>query len=200
MSIIVDNPEVFGKKISDFKHYFKNDAVISRILHNDEVALADSHSVFLEGDTVLLVAHKSDINALIKLIGKPSKFDLATHPGKLMSKQVIVTNPHVVGKTLGSLKLRSRFLINITRINRAGIELVASHSFQLQMGDKLTVVGDDVSIENTANVIGNSLKRLNEPNLFPLFVGILLGVLFGSILLLYQVCQPQLSLEWQEVL
>jgi len=181
VSIIVSNPEVFGKKISDFKHYFKNDAVISRILHNDEVALADSHSVFLEGDTVLLVAHKSDITALIKLIGKPSKFDLATHPGKLMSKQVIVTNSHVVGKTLGSLKLRSRFLINITRINRAGIELVASHSFQLQMGDKLTVVGDDVSIENTANVIGNLLKRLNEPNLFPLFVGISLGVLFGSI-------------------
>ncbi len=181
VSIIVSNPEVFGKKVIEFSHYFKNDAIISRVMHNDVVELADSHTVFVEGDTVLLVAHKIDIPALIKLIGKLSDSDLATHPGKLTTKQVLVSNPRVIGKTLGSLKLRSRFSINITRINRAGIDLVASRSIQLQMGDKLTIVGDDVSIENAAQIIGNSIKRLNEPNLFPLFVGILIGVLFGSI-------------------
>lgn len=181
VSIIVSNPEVFGKKISEFSHLFKNDAVISRVMHHDEVTLADVHTVFTEGDTVLLVAHKSDIPDLIKLIGKPSDSDLATHPGKLTTRQILVTNRHVVGKTLGSLKLRSRFAINITRISRAGIDLVASRSFQLQMGDKLTIVGDEVSIENAARIIGNSLKRLNEPNLFPFFIGIFLGVIFGSI-------------------
>jgi len=181
VSIVITNPEVFGKKIRETIHHFKNDAVISRILHNGVESIANSETQFEDGDTVLLVAQKGDIPDLISLLGKPSVFDLTTFPGKLISKQILVTNRHVIGKQLITLKLRSRFEINITRITRSGIELLAHPDIKLQFGDKLTIVGDEKSIENVAQVLGNSLNRLNEPSLFPIFTGILLGIILGSI-------------------
>jgi putative transport protein len=98
-----------------------------------------------------------------------------------MSKQVIVTRTKIAGQTLGSLRLRSNYGVNTTRINRAGVEFVANPNLRLQVGDKLTVVGEEENIDKVAGVLGNSLKRLNEPNLIPIFVGILLGILLGSI-------------------
>ncbi len=181
VSIVIKNPEVFGKKISEIIHHFKNDAVISRILHNGVESVANSGTQFEDGDTVLLVAQKGDIPELVRLLGEPSVFDLAAFPGKLNSKQILVTNRHVIGKPLVTLKLRSRFEINITRITRSGIELLAHPDIKLQFGDKLTIVGDEKSIENVAQVLGNSLNRLNEPSLFPIFTGILLGIILGSI-------------------
>jgi len=181
VSIVIKNPEVFGKKIREIIHHFKNDAVISRILHDGVESIANSETQFEDGDTVLLVAQKGDIPELISLLGKPSVFDLAAFPGKLISKQILVTNRHVIGKQLITLKLRSRFEINITRISRSGIELLAHPDIKLQFGDKLTIVGDEKSIENVAQVLGNSLNRLNEPSLFPIFTGILLGIILGSI-------------------
>ncbi len=181
ISIVVTNPRIIGKKVQDLKYLMKHDTVVSRIYHDGEVSGANSESVFYEGDIVLLVAQKGDIAGLIKLFGKKSELDLAAQPGKLMSKQVLVTHVAVSGKSLESLKLRPRFGINITRIYRAGIELVASPKLKLSLGDKITIVGEETSIESVARVLGNSLKRLNEPNLFPIFIGILLGVLLGSI-------------------
>jgi len=181
VSITIKNPEVFGKKIREIIHYFKNDAVISRILHDGVESVANSETQFEDGDTVLLVAQKGDIPELIRLLGEPSVFDLAAFPGKLISKQILVTNRHVIGKQLVTLKLRSRFEINITRITRSGIELLAHPDIKLQFGDKLTIVGDEKSIENVSQVLGNSLNRINEPNLFPIFTGILLGIILGSI-------------------
>lgn len=180
-SIIISNPEIFNKNISEIARHLKNDAVISRILHDGNDSIVNSETRFSEGDIVLLVAQQGDIPDLVKLLGKPSVFDLAAFPGKLMSKQVLVTNRHIIGKSLGSLKLRTRFDINITRIARSGIELLATPDIRLQIGDKLTIVGDEKSIDNAAQLIGDSLKRLNEPNLFPIFIGIMLGVVLGSI-------------------
>ena len=181
ISIVVSNPGISGKKVQELKEMMKRDTVVSRIYHDGEVSGANSESVLYEGDIVLLVAKKGDISSLIKLFGKKSDLDLATQPGKLMSKQVLVTHVSASGKSLESLKLRSRFGINITRIYRAGIELVASPKLKLQLGDKITIVGEESSIESAAQILGNSLKRLNEPNLFPIFIGILVGVLLGSI-------------------
>jgi len=181
ISIVVTNPRIIGKKVQDLKYLMKHDTIVSRIYHDGDVSGANSESVFYEGDIALLVAQKGDIAGLIKLFGKQSELDLAAQPGKLMSKQVLVTHVAVSGKSLESLKLRPRFGINITRIYRAGIELVASPKLKLQLGDKITIVGEETAIESVARVLGNSLKRLNEPNLFPIFIGILLGVLLGSI-------------------
>lgn len=185
-SIIISNPAIYGKKINEIIPKYYKDVIVSRILHEGDDHIVNADTRFYEGDVVLLVAHKGDIPSLIELLGKPNLFDLAALPGKLMSKQVLVTNSHVIGKTLGSLKLRTRFDINLTRINRSGIEFLASRHIKLQIGDKITVVGVEKSIDDAARIMGNSLKRLNEPNLFPIFIGILLGVILGSIPLAIQ--------------
>ncbi len=180
-SIEVNSPDVVGKKIIELKQYLINDTIISRVMHEGEIFIPNPQTTLFKGDIILMVAHQKDIPTLIQVIGKESDLDLTTLPGKLLSKQVLVSNREVIGNTLGSLKLRARYGIGITRVYRSGVEFVAYSSLQLQMGDKLTVVGDDQSIENVAQVLGNSLKRLNEPNLIPIFIGILLGVIFGSI-------------------
>jgi len=181
ISIEVRNPDITGKKVVDLKPFLINDAVISRIMQECEVSIPKPETILNSGDVILLVAHKKDIPSLVEQIGVASSFDLAKYPSKLMSKQVIVTNKVVIGKTLGSLRLRSRHGIGITRVYRAGVEFVASHSLRLQMGDKLTIVGEEQTIENVAQELGNSLKRLREPNIVPIFIGIFLGVILGSI-------------------
>ncbi|MBK7175425.1 MAG: putative transporter [Bacteroidales bacterium] len=181
VSIVVTNEMISGKKVAELKPLLANDTVVSRIFREGEVQSAQSESTLLLNDIILMVAKKGDIPTLIKLFGKKSELDLSSQPGRLMSKQVLATNPSISGRSLESLKLRTRFGINITRIYRSGIELVASPRLKLQLGDKLTIVGEESSIESAARVLGNSLKRLNEPNLFPIFIGILLGVLIGSI-------------------
>jgi putative transport protein len=181
ISVVITNPDIEGKKVQDLKVFIKHDTVVSRIHHNGEIAGVHSGSELHTGDIILIVAQKGDIPGLIKLFGKKSDLDLAAQPGKLMSKQVLVTHVSVSGRSLESLKIRPRFGINITRIYRAGIELVASPKLKLQLGDKITMVGEESSIERVAQMLGNSVKRLNEPNLFPIFIGILLGVVLGSI-------------------
>jgi len=181
ISIVVTNPEINSKKISELGTFLKKEIVISRIYHNGDIVGAHVDSALHLNDIVLFVAPKGEIANLIQLFGRKSDLDLSTQPGKMMSKQVLVTHVSASGKSLESLKLRSRFGVNITRIYRSGIELVATPRLRLQLGDKVTVVGDENGIANVAQLIGNSLKRLNEPNLFPIFIGILLGVILGSI-------------------
>jgi putative transport protein len=155
--------------------------VISRILHKGDLIPAGSDSVLYENDIVLVVAQKGAIPAIIAQIGMVSNMDLSVKSGKLISRRLLVTNREIFGKRLGSLNLRAKYNINITRLYRSGIELVASPELRLQMGDKLTVVGDEGSIDKVIKEIGNSIKRLDEPNIIPIFIGILLGVLLGSI-------------------
>jgi len=181
VSIIVTNPLIFNKSIPQISKQIKQKIVISRILHNGELLPASSDTIICENDIILVVAQKGSIPEVIKRIGNQSEMDLAAKSGTLISRRVMVTNKEVFGKDLGSLKLRTRYNINITRVYRAGIELVASPNLKLQMGDKLTVVGDDKSMEGVIDQLGNSVKRLNEPNIIPIFLGILLGVILGSI-------------------
>ncbi len=180
-SILVSNPEVFNKTVREISEQIKHELVISRILHNGELCLPSSDTVLYQNDIILAVTQKGLITDVVKLIGSQSEMDLTVKSGKLISRRVMVTNRNVFGKTLGSLKIRTRYNINITRVYRAGIELVASPQLRLQMGDKLTVVGDEKSMEKVIEQLGNSIKRLNEPNLVPIFIGILLGVILGSI-------------------
>ncbi len=181
VSITITNAAITGKKIVELRHLMHNETVISRVLHDGEITAAHSDTVLNEGDIALFVSHKGDIRTLVADFGKRSDIDLSEQPGKLMSKQVLVTRPAVSGKTLESLQLRTRFGVNITRIYRSGIELVATPHLRLQIGDKVTIVGDESSIDSVARLLGDSLRRLNEPNLFPIFIGIMLGALLGSI-------------------
>jgi len=181
ISIQVTNRGIFGKTIYDIARMFSHEIVISRILRNGEIILASSETVIYENDIVLVVTQKGAIQDIVCLIGTESEMDISVKSGRLISRRIMVSNTEVFGKTLGSLKLRTRYNINITRVYRSGIELVASPNLRLQMGDKLTVVGDDKSLEKVIEELGNSIKRLNEPNIVPIFIGILLGVILGSI-------------------
>jgi putative transport protein len=184
VSIRITNPSVFGKTIFEIARQIRSEYVISRILHNGELIVPTSDTVIHENDIILAVAQKGLIPSIVRNFGTFSEKDLSCEPGKLASRQVMVTRREIFGKALGSLKIRTRYSINITRVYRAGIELVASPQLKLQMGDKLTVVGDEDSIGKVAGELGNSIKRLNEPNIVPIFTGILLGVILGSIPLL----------------
>lgn len=181
INILVTSRSVINKSISGYSGMFSSDIVVSRILHNGELILPASDTIIGENDIILVVARKGMIDEIVKQTGVKSEMDLTVQSGRLISRRIIVTNRDVAGKTLGSLKLRTRYNINITRIYRAGIELVAAKNLRLQMGDKLTVVGDEKSLDEVIKEIGNSVKRLNEPNIIPIFVGILLGVVLGSI-------------------
>lgn len=180
-SVLVTNKRVFGETIREITAAINHSFVISRVLHNGDLIPAGSDTVIYENDIILVVAQKGVIPSIVAQIGMISKMDLTAKSGKLVSRRILVTNKDVFGKKLGSLKLRSRYNINITRVYRSGIELLASPELRLQMGDKLTVVGDEESIEKVISELGNSIKRLDEPNIVPIFIGILLGVLLGSI-------------------
>jgi len=180
-SILVTNREIFNKTIFEISRMINREVVVSRILRNGELILAASETEVQENDIILVVTQKGLIAEVVSLIGKESDMDISAKSGKLISRRIMVTNKDVFGKNLGSLKLRTRYNINITRVYRSGIELVATPNLILQMGDRLTVVGDEKSMEMVIEQLGNSIKRLNEPNIVPIFIGILLGVILGSI-------------------
>jgi putative transport protein len=181
ISILVTNRELSGRKIKDVTSSINYSFIISRILHKGILQLAGPDTIINEGDIILIVAQKRVLPEIISAIGEVSKMDLTALSGKLISRRIFVSNRDVFGKKLGSLKLRTKYNINITRIYRSGIEFVASPEIRLQMGDKLTIVGDEVSLSKVTEELGDSIKRLDEPNIIPIFIGILAGVLIGSI-------------------
>lgn len=181
VSILVTNKLLSGRTIRDITSSIEYSFVISRVFHNGELLAAGPDVIINEGDIILIVAQKKVLPAIVSKIGVISKMDLETVSGKLTSRRVFVSNRNIFGKKLGSLKLRNRYNINITSINRSGIEFVASSEIRLQMGDKLTIVGDEESLDKVTEELGDSIKKLDEPNIIPIFIGILAGVLLGSI-------------------
>jgi putative transport protein len=181
ISIMVTNRDLFGVSIREIPGFIEHSFVISRVLHNGELVIAGPDTIVHEKDIILVVAAKAIIPDIIRRTGVKSNLDLTAMSGKLVSRRILVSNKNVFGKSLGSLKLRTRYHINITRVYRSGIEFLGSPEIRLQPGDRLTIVGDEGSIEKLTNELGDSVRRLEEPNLIPIFIGILLGVLLGSI-------------------
>lgn len=181
INIIVRNPVIFNKSVSEISRLLGHGIVISRVLHKGDILSATSETIIYENDIILIVAEKGIIPEILKKTGALSDMDLTSVTGRLISRRLLVTNREVSGKSLGSLKLRTRFNVNITRVYRSGIEFIPSPQLALQMGDRLTVVGDEKSVERITEEVGNSMKRLEEPNIIPIFIGILLGVALGSI-------------------
>jgi putative transport protein len=181
LSITVKNRRVINHTIHEVTGMIRYEFIISRILRNDQLMLASSETVLLENDIILVVTQKKYTEEVLSLIGQKSKADISSVSGPLIVRQIMVTNRKVIGKNLADLRIRTKYNVNITRIYRSGIEIVAIPDLRLQMGDKLTVVGDELSLGNVSEELGNSIKKLDEPNLVPIFLGILLGVLLGSI-------------------
>lgn len=182
----VKNPSIFGKTISDLKDLIEKEFVISRLLHasSGELVVPRTDSVLLEDDKVLVVSNLRNIDTIEAMIGH--RIDMNREQwnkldSQLISRRIAITKSEINGRSIGNLKLRNLFGINITRVNRAGVDLVADTRLQLQLGDRVTVVGSESAIANVEKFLGNSLKRLREPNLISIFIGIALGVLVGSI-------------------
>ncbi|HIU55271.1 MAG TPA: transporter, partial [Candidatus Gallibacteroides avistercoris] len=132
-------------------------------------------------DLLLIVLSEQDEAAMSAFIGKTVEMDWEAIPAPIVSRRIVITKPELNGRTLGSLRLPFGYRLNATRLNRAGVDLVANPNLTLQMGDRLTVVGKKEDINRLAEKLGNSMKRLNEPNMITIFVGILLGIILGSI-------------------
>ena len=156
--------------------------VCSRVCHPDEeVEISSAETRLKEGDKVLVVAALKDIDAITAFIGERVEVEWEKLNTQFISRRISITKSEVNGKTLGELRLRTIFGVNVTRVNRAGVDLVANSHLQLQLGDRLTVVGPESAVRNVIPVLGNSLRRLREPNLIAIFLGIFLGVLLGCI-------------------
>jgi putative transport protein len=185
LSIEVRNPALFGRNIQSVINLIDRKLVISRIMYNNgNIETVSSETVLNEGDKVFVITTPQDMEAIAVFIGKQVDMTMdewTTPLSELVSRRILVTRPEINGKSLSNINLRNRFGVTVTRINRAGIDLIAHPNLILQFGDKLTVVGAKMAISETEKILGNKLIRLNEPNIVPLFTGIFLGVLFGSI-------------------
>ena len=184
----VSNPAIFGKTIMEIRQNADCHFVISRIWKDGKVIIPTSETVIEENEHLLVTSGKSDVERVKTLFGQKADvdwnkkgIDWNSIDNQLISRKVLVTKPELNGVKLGSLRLRNSYGINITRVNRAGIDLLPSRSLRLQLGDKLTIVGEERAIENVSTRLGNQAKELSNPNLFAIFVGIVLGLVLGSI-------------------
>ena len=184
----VSNPAIYGKTIMDIRKNADCQFVISRIWKDEKVIIPTSETIIEENEHLLVLSSRNDVERVKTLFGQKENVDWNKKgidwnaiDSQLVSKKVLVTKPELNGVKLGTLKLRNSYGINITRVNRAGIDLLPSRSLRLQLGDRLTIVGESRSIENVSTILGNQAKELSNPNLFTIFVGIVLGLVLGSI-------------------
>ena len=185
---VVTNPEIFGKSIQEIRQGAECQFVISRIWKDGAVIIPTGETIIEENEHLLVISGKQDIDAISMMFGPQENvdwnkkgIDWNSIDNQLISRKILVTKPKINGTKLGDLRLRNSFGINITRVNRAGIDLLPSRSLRLQLGDRVTVVGEARSIENAGRILGNQAKELRTPNLTSVFIGIVAGLLLGSI-------------------
>ena len=184
VTLVIKNEAINGKAIKDIRPLVNRNFVISRIRYhegNKETELVNSGTILHLDDEILIISNPIDIEAITVFFGKQVEGEWEQVSKNLISRRILITKPELNGKTLSQLKIRNNFGANITRINRSGVDLVAAPSLQLQMGDRVTVVGSELAVGHAEKVLGNSMKRLNHPNLIPIFIGIALGCILGSI-------------------
>ncbi len=183
LTIEVKNPTIAGKTLASIRHSQNYDFVVSRILHADtkEIEIANSDSTMQVGDKFLVIVKPSQRESILNLFGTECIVDWDKAGAQFKAKKLIVTNPKLNGVQLSKLNLRNNFKVNLTRVNRAGIDLVAAPELRLQLGDIVTVVGLDSAVGNVKRILGDSRKHLDHPNLIPIFIGIALGCIFGSL-------------------
>lgn len=181
MTIQVSNSYLEGKTLMQVHHFLNRDFVCSRILHDGHVIMPNGQTVLHMGDHMFIVCPESTAEAVTAFIGPIIDVDWEKQDLPLVSKRILITKPSINGKTLGKMHFANVYGVNVTRITRQGMDLFASPSLALQVGDRIMVVGPEDAVARVENVMGNSIRRLNAPNLATIFVGIFVGILFGSI-------------------
>ena len=177
----VRNESIDGKKLIQIKEFMGRPFVCSRIRHEGHVSIPNQDTEFHIGDQVFIVCSEEDAEAVTAFIGKEIQVDWEKQDMPMVSRRILVTKSEINGKKLGSLHFRSMYGVNVTRINRSGMDLFADPNLILQVGDRVMVVGQQDAVERVAGVLGNQLKRLDTPNIVTIFVGIFLGILLGSL-------------------
>ena len=181
MSLEVRNESISGKTLIEIKEFLGRQFVCSRIRHAGHVSIPNHETIFNMGDQLFIVCSEEDAPAITVFIGKEVELDWEKQDLPMVSRRILVTKPEINGKTLGSMHFRSMYGVNVTRINRSGMDLFADPNLVLQVGDRVMVVGQQDAVERVAGVLGNQLKRLDTPNIVTIFVGTFLGILLGSL-------------------
>ena len=182
ITLEASNSLIDGKNLQQLHDIINCNFVVSRLMRADgTIIIPKSDTQILIGDKLLTVMSAQDEERLLAVIGPQIEMDWKAMPSPVVSRRILITKGNYNGVTLGSLRLRMGYKLNATRVNRAGVDLLASPNLRLQIGDRITVVGNEEDINRLATKLGNSMKRLNEPNLITIFVGILLGIIAGSI-------------------
>ncbi len=182
VSLEIINKAIDNKTIKDIHPLVNRKFVISRIRdQHGKQELVNSDTELHLGDQILVISNPKDIEAITVFFGKQIDVKWEDEDSNLVSRRILITKPELNGKTLSQLRIRRNFGASITRVNRSGVDLVAAPNLQLQMGDRVTVVGSELAVSHAEKILGNSLKRLNHPNLIPIFIGIALGCILGSI-------------------
>ena len=185
---VATNPDIFGKSIQEIRQGAECQFVISRIWKDGSVIIPTGETIIEENEHLLVISSKQDVDAISMMFGPQENvdwnkkgIDWNSIDNQLVSHKILVSKTEINGTKLGDLRLRNSFGINITRVNRAGIDLLPSRSLRLQLGDRVTIVGETRSVENAGRILGNEAKELRTPNLTSVFIGIVVGLLLGSI-------------------
>lgn len=185
MTLRVTNPPIDGRNLMEITEFLNRDIVCTRIHHNGELHTPKRDTVFHIGDEVLIVCAEADAEAIKAFVGPEInvewELDNEVEKQPMISKRIVVTNPKMNGKTLGKMHFSSVYGVNVTRISRQGMDLFASRDHHFHVGDRIMVVGREENVNRVADLMGNSMKRLNAPNIATIFIGVMLGILFGSI-------------------
>ena len=181
-SLKATNPLIDGKNLVQLHDIIQCNFVVSRLMNvNGEVIIPTSETTIHTGDKLYIVMSAQDEDRFKAVVGPEIEMDWNATPSPVVSRRILVTKSEYNGVEIGSLRLRMGYKLNATRVNRAGVDLLASPNLRLQMGDRITVVGAEADINRLATKLGNSMKRLNEPNLITIFIGIMFGIIVGSI-------------------
>ncbi len=181
MDLEVTNLYLEGKTLAQVHNFLNRDFVCSRILHDGHVSIPNGSTIFHIGDKLFVVCAENDAEAIIAFIGPTINVDWKKQDEPMVSKRILVTRSSINGKTLGQMHFSSAYGANVTRVTRQGMDLFAITSLSLQVGDRIMVVGPEDAVNRVAAVMGNSIKRLDAPNIATIFVGVFIGILFGSI-------------------
>lgn len=184
----ISNPAVFGKSILEVRQMADCQFVISRVWKNETLIIPTSETVLEKDEHILVISGKKDVEKIRTIFGHKENVDWNKKDidwnaidSQLVSRKILVTKSIHNGVKLGDLRLRNSYGINITRVNRAGIDLLPNRNLRLQLGDRLTIVGEARAIDNVSTILGNEAKQLKNPNLTSIFIGIILGLVLGSI-------------------
>ena len=180
-SVLLTNSAIANRSLEDIKKTVGRNFIISRIKRGEEYSVPLHDTILFSNDVLRIFSAPAEKEAITMFIGKEVEEDWGASDNKFVSRRIVITQNKINGKTLSSLRLRSSFDVNVTRVNRSGIDLLATPNLVLQIGDSVTAVGEISAIRKVENLLGNTLRKLNEPHIFTIFIGILFGVLLGSI-------------------